>query len=454
MFGHYDEGLSRYETLAEFYDSTHQAHVSLTAAMQMDDMQYLEDYEAQMNKARHQIHALRQFESFRFGLLENMLDTYDETVDKMLIEQELQARQSLYDDLIRLDMLITDTQSNSYSLLTEINTLSKDTIKEEANDQFRNILIITAVVLVLSTGFIIYSYHEIIHPVNKLVGNANKLKNGDFDIEPVNNSTEEMRILSDSFGDMAISLKANLESIKEKSRLEKRIVEQENETLRIGKVMAETRLSVFQRQINSHFLFNTLSVIAKLAYIEGALKTNELMVITSDLLRYSVEKSGKISTLSEEIQCCRNYIMIQTKRFGKRINFILDADPYIEDIRMPAMLIQPIIENAVLHGVGDMLKGAMIEIGIKFVKGRLQIKVRDNGIGIPKVSLEILRQLMSESNTSKSNGNIGLNNVKSRLNMFYGENVTLDINSEEGIGTEVVIEIRELDRYRSEAPDV
>ncbi len=290
LFNHYDEGLSRYEELADFYDYAHKGHVAFQAALQMDDMSHLDDYNHYMSLARESLVGLREINDFRFGLLENMIDTYDNRVNELLKETDYLIVQDHYDYLERLDLLINDTQSNSYTLLTSININRKDNITSGVNKQFRNILIVTGVVLLVSLAFIVASVRGIIRPIGILVENAKKVKRGHFEVEVINNTTDELKDLSYTFKDMAHSLENYLDSIKEKSELEKKVVEQENENLRIGKVMAETKLSVFQRQINSHFLFNTLSVIAKLAYIEGATRTNELMVITSDLLRYSVEK--------------------------------------------------------------------------------------------------------------------------------------------------------------------
>ncbi|GAA0181146.1 hypothetical protein SH2C18_37190 [Clostridium sediminicola] len=443
LFNHYNKTFSQYEELVRFYDNTNELHIAFKAYLQTGEEEYLESYDEFMALARADLEQLKPLNSFRFGLLDNMLDTYDERVVVAIDEKDFVNKQTHYDYLERLKQLIMETQRDNYYILTDININNEPLLKKNLQNQLIRVLVITSFVVFISFILIFNSMKSLIKPIGILVHNANKIKKGDFDVELVHHAPEEIQMLSDTFYDMASSIEGHLESIKDKSKLEKRIIEKENENLRMGKIIAETKLSIFQRQINSHFLFNTLSIISKLAYIEGAERTSELMVTTSELLRYSVEKGGKISDLYEEINCCKNYMEIQRKRFGTRINFILNIEESLPNIRMPAMLLQPIIENAVIHGVGDMIEGAMVKVDVYYKYGEIYIIIEDNGKGIEEKKLQDLRKAIDSEVSNDYETSIGIFNVKVRLSMFYGNRCTFYIDSEEEKGTKVVMTVYE-----------
>lgn len=443
LFNHYNKTFSQYEELVRFYDNTNELHIAFKAYLQTGEEEYLESYDEFMALARADLEQLKPLNSFRFGLLDNMLDTYNERVVVAIDEKDFVNKQMHYDYLERLKQLIMETQRDNYYILTDININNEPLLKKNLQNQLMRVLVITSFVIFISFILIFNSMKSLIKPIGILVHNANKIKKGDFDVELVHHAPEEIQMLSDTFYDMAASIEGHLESIKDKSKLEKRIIEKENENLRMGKIIAETKLSIFQRQINSHFLFNTLSIISKLAYIEGAERTSELMVTTSELLRYSVEKGGKISDLYEEINCCKNYMEIQRKRFGTRINFILNIEESLPNIRMPAMLLQPIIENAVIHGVGDMIEGAMVKVDAYYKDEKIYIIIEDNGKGIKEKKLQALRKAIDSEVTNDYETSIGIFNVKVRLSMFYGNRCTFSIDSEEEKGTKVVMTVYE-----------
>ena len=236
---------------------------------------------------------------------------------------------------------------------------------------------------------------------------------------------------------MAVRINDFIDQIKEKSKIEKQLIETENENLRITKNLTESQLIALQEQMNPHFLFNTLSMISKQAYIEGANITSELMICTANLLRYSMEMSSKISNLSLELESINNYFDIQKRRMGNRVDFRVEADGDFESVKIPGMILQPLVENCILHGIKDMIKNAVISLEVRKIQDRIVITVEDNGNGI---EAELLEKLNNRNNI-ENNRRIGLQNLKKRLNLCYGEDYLFFIESDQECGTVVTLNI-------------
>nr|WP_275950534.1 sensor histidine kinase [Clostridium sp. MCC353] len=233
---------------------------------------------------------------------------------------------------------------------------------------------------------------------------------------------------------MADEVQASIRHVQEKSQLENQLLEKENENLKVKELLIETELKVLQGQMNPHFLFNTLSLISKMAYLEGAEKTSELMETTTDLLRYSLDKSNSVSDLYSEIESVKNYIKIQEVRFGHRIKFELSVGNHIPKVIMPGMIIQPLIENAVIHGVKNMVSGAHVLVSVKRGGDKVYILVEDNGTGMDSSRLEAVQSGVEEKS-------IGINNVRKRLELFFGIKPVLSIESAVQCGTAVTVEL-------------
>jgi sensor histidine kinase YesM len=148
-----------------------------------------------------------------------------------------------------------------------------------------------------------------------------------------------------------------------------------------------------------------------------------------------MDKSNRMSTLQEEIACAENYISIQRLRLGERITFELTAAKNLPNIMLPGMLLQPLIENSCVHGVAEMLKGAVVTVTAGSRNGALFLSVEDNGKGI---SAERLEEIISGQSGER---HIGLVNAKRRIEMLYGDSATFHIESTEDVGTLVSITI-------------
>ena len=378
--------------------------------------------------------------SWRILLLNNMLQTHYETLLSLsVVNTQAKNYITSYNFLLSTINNILSTRGQYSRLLND--GMYQQIIIHEKNT--KNLLlgllifgfVLFFVIIFLST----YMMRSITKPLQKIVKNINKIKQGQYNVKEINTyGCQEWQILSTLFTDMAGSIDLYIHSLEKNSLLETRLLEKENENLRINELLVKTELNALQSQMNPHFLFNTLSMLSKLAYIEQAYQTSELMDTVADLMRYSLDKSSKASDLFAELDCIHNYIFIQNKRFSQRINFQVNITDKLENIIMPGMILQPLIENAIVHGVNHMSKNAIIEVKVICDSSYIYISVSDNGIGMSSEALEKIL-LGKEHFSGNKHTSIGFQNVFKRLTLFFGKQYNLHVYSEPDCGTEIVI---------------
>jgi two-component system, LytTR family, sensor kinase len=209
------------------------------------------------------------------------------------------------------------------------------------------------------------------------------------------------------------------------ARIEHRLEEQE-------KLLLRARIEALASQIRPHFLFNTLASISSL--IRSDPDTARLLITKlSGLLRRLLRSHAQFVTLGEELESVDEYLDIEAARFGPRLRVDKQISPDILQSVVPSMILQPIIENAIKHGVGGKVGGGRIEISCFSHNGRTVLEVADNGFGMNE---ERLRAALTSG--------IGLSSVDERLKVIYGSAYDLTIASTVGIGTSVRLEIPEL----------
>ncbi|MFD0697754.1 sensor histidine kinase [Paenibacillus sp. GCM10027628] len=285
---------------------------------------------------------------------------------------------------------------------------------------------------VMSVVVAVWISRSITGPVSRLVGNAQRVSKGNLHIEPLHNgSKDELDILSDVFSQMVTDLKALM--AKEKAGLEK------------DRLVKELELQALQSQINPHFLFNSLNVLAKMALLEGAEQTSDLIVSMSSLIRYRLSKLDAPVTLQEELNHVRHYVSIQQARFRDRFRFVMDIDEHALRAFIPALTVQPLVENAFVHGIESMEQGAVIRLEIKRDDDYVRITVSDNGSGMREEVRQALLALSPvgahSGDDSKPSTGLGTRNVFKRLQIVYDRSDLVEIQSEMGKGTAVTLRI-------------
>jgi two-component system LytT family sensor kinase len=198
------------------------------------------------------------------------------------------------------------------------------------------------------------------------------------------------------------------------------------------RLLNEARLEALSSQINPHFLFNTLNSVSSL------IRTNPLqarMVVQrlSNILRKLLRKHENFSSLREELSFIDDYLAIEMVRFGEKLRFEKEVEPDTLELLVPSMLLQPLIENSVRHGLSSKVDGGMIRVRSRLSDGKLHILVEDDGVGIPENRLATLLEQ-----------GIGVSNVNERLKVLFGNEYRMWIDSKPGEGTRTEIEIPDL----------
>jgi two-component system LytT family sensor kinase len=198
-------------------------------------------------------------------------------------------------------------------------------------------------------------------------------------------------------------------------------------------LLLKARMDALSSQINPHFLFNTLNTVSSLVRYDPDM-ARIVVIKLSNILRRLLRKHETFVPLRDELDFIDDYLDIEVARFGRdKLQFFKEVDESTLDTFVPSMLLQPIIENAIRHGLAPKLEGGEIRLRTRAVDGRLTIDIDDNGMGI---SSDRLARIY--------NNGIGISNVRERLRLLYGDQFRMDIHSREGDGTQIRIEIPEL----------
>jgi quercetin dioxygenase-like cupin family protein/ligand-binding sensor protein len=216
------------------------------------------------------------------------------------------------------------------------------------------------------------------------------------------------------------------------------VVKEQMTTATLERALREADFKLLQSQINPHFLFNTLNIISQTAYMEGADTAAGLICNLADLMRATLRKANHLVPLREEHSLLKNYLAIQKARFGERLEVSLDIEDGLDEVPLPILILQPLVENAIVHGLETRLDTHRVEIvGKRIPGGRVSLSVSDDGAGFPQ-------------DKSPAEAGLGLKSIEARLRHFFNTQFTFDIQSRPGRGA--VIEITVPDK-RPDAPE-
>lgn len=290
-----------------------------------------------------------------------------------------------------------------------------------------------------NVGIIISFVGTLIRPLKKLAGSADEVAKGNFDIELLPVETEdEVGVVTGAFNQMVRSIGRYIERLRESMKAERELKERE---LMMETHLKDARLKYLQAQINPHFLFNTLNAGAQLAMMEGADRTYDYVQKVAQFYRYNMKKSQETVTIEEEIEMVDSYIYILNVRFAGDIHYEKKVDESLLSVEMPGMILQPIVENCVNHGIREMGDRGKILLSVYRVEDSVCISVKDNGIGMSQETIDkVMSGTFREEGMAVGSNGIGMDNVISRMRLYTGNENVMDISSEgEGKGTEVFL---------------
>lgn len=376
------------------------------------------------------------------GVTEKALGRMERSIKNMsseylsLVEQTIEAKRgrnvekyrSRYEDATKLYGYI-----NTY-----IYSLNNEQFKENS-ENYREMVIafkrfetagnlIMIVIIVVNAILIMKLTAQLIRPLKSLTGMAKEISEGNFDISPLPvDSTDEIGVVTKTFNQMVVSIQDYIEKIRESAEAQRALKEKE---LMMETHLKDAQLKYLQAQINPHFLFNTLNAGAQLAMMEGADRTYEYVQIMSEFFRYNVKKGSQTVTIGEELELVDNYIYILNVRFSGEIHYEKEVDESLLGIEMPSMILQPIIENCVNHGIREMMGEGVIKMRVFAMDNYACIRISDNGIGMDEETVDRLMHGKPVATTKKSSNGVEMDNVMARLKLFVGADDVMSIESD------------------------
>lgn len=236
------------------------------------------------------------------------------------------------------------------------------------------------------------------------------------------------------------SLRNRMQAELHQQRME--LMAQQQIQLNTEKLLSQAEFKALQSQINPHFLFNTLNAISQLAILEGSSQTADAIFSLSALLRRCLKKNDTLPPLKEEVDNVSEYINIKRLLYRDRIRYACDVDPSCLSIRVPLFTLQPLVENALLHGLEPKKEGGTLTLSIQREDGYVVVRVEDDGMGCSQELIDEILKNPQEHNRSDLTG-IGMGNVTRRLTNHFGPAFRWTIDSAPGKGTRIVLYLPE-----------
>ncbi|WP_429372111.1 cache domain-containing sensor histidine kinase [Paenibacillus sp. DS2015] len=328
---------------------------------------------------------------------------------------------------IVVDELTPESSLNGLKIVSVFST--KSITKESQRVSWIGLILITvflgiALILVYVVSKLISK--RLLHLSKQL----NKVSRGDFSANSHIDGNDEIGQLSRQFNHMVASINELMDQVYESN--------EQNNKLEIAQ--KEIKLKMMASQINPHFLFNALESIRMKAHIKGEKEIANIVRLLGKLMRKNLEIGGGRTTLKEEMEIVRSYLEIQKFRYEDRLNFDLVMDPMSMSVNILPLVIQPLVENAIIHGLENREESnGLLIVRSLVIEDELYIDVIDNGMGM---SLERQEEVRASLDAGESEGaRIGLRNVHQRLRLYYGDNYGLTINSIVGVGTTIQFRI-------------
>lgn len=333
-----------------------------------------------------------------------------ESVDKQMSVQDISN--SPMDSMVSEDFFVHKIPiENSDWVLVGVSSFSR--FKEDSVKLLGVVSIVGVVSLLMCmVGIFVVIRYQLL-PVKKLGQVMKRVEDGDTTVRAEQKGAQEFQVLASTFNQMLERIEFLMKEEKEQEALT-RIYE----------------LKALTSQINPHFLYNTLDTIIWMAEFQDHQKVVDITKALSNYFRLSLNAGEEIVTLRQELEHVRQYLFIQKERYGDKLEYHIDELDGIPELTLPKIVLQPLVENAIYHGIKESERPGKITITVSKRDTFIDICIADNGVG------------MEENTTSKKElGGVGLRNIQERLTLFFGESFSMEIQSELNVYTKVYLHL-------------
>lgn len=305
----------------------------------------------------------------------------------------------------------------NYTSVTPMTTLTLENKRMQKSALI--VLAANSAVLLLGTFFIMRGFTA---PVKELVRAMKEHEKGSKSHLQLNTNTKEMLMLQDAFNDMTERINVLFDGIVEKH-----------------KVVRKMELNILQAQIKPHFLYNTLNDISALVLSDRKREAYEVLKAFSSYYRKVLGKGEEFVTLAEEIDLVSKYLLIQNVRFSNIFHVQYEIDESLCSVKVPKLILQPLVENAIYHGIRPLKREGMIVLSVQRGEdGNVLLGVRDDGVGM---TAEQIETLLGNRTIKESENGFGLAGTIERIRLYYDNEQAVSIQSEPGQGTSIIISV-------------
>ncbi len=355
--------------------------------------------------------------------------------------RNVEKYRAYYDEATELYLYLKDYVSGLNSERFRLNTESYEALSASLRYLEWFSITIFVVLGMFNVLLVVVVTGSITRPLLELSSVADQVSKGDFEVDviPVR-SKDEVGVVTSAFNKMVESIRDYIARLRESMEKEQYMNEK---SLKMEAHLKDAQLKYLQAQINPHFLFNTLNAGAQLAMMEEADRTYDYIQNVAAFFRYNIKKDNDVVSLADEIRLVDNYIYILNVRFSGEIHFEKEVDENLLQIKVPSMILQPIVENSVNYGIRNIEWEGKITLSVYCEGDRVKIGIRDNGVGMSSEKVAFVMAGSASKNTAETDSNgVGLNNVMQRLHLFFEGRDRFEIISEgEGKGTAVYITV-------------
>lgn len=417
-------------------------HLNLSNYMNLHNEDYFNRYEKSKGELFYFIELLASADLDVYSHdLAQLCEKYIQAADQAIIyskQSNSELMETYFNEAERIKTLITLFSPYTNS---EINGIISGNLTKLNTGMFEQLrytialFALTTILIIIAAAMFVRYF---ISPMKGLTSLVQNISIEQWEIQPPPNAPmDEAGLLIRFFYKMLNVSRGQYDQLLHKQQLERDLQNERERSIRSEALLAKSQLQVFQSQINSHFLFNTLNILSRLAYIEHAPRVQNATNLLAKFLRTTLNQFDQVIPLSDEFDNVENYIDIQKLRFGERIQFESEMDIDLEWFEIPAMTIQPLVENAFRHGLSEK-KSGFIKYAAQKVGSSMEIYSWDDGKGISdERQREIMELFQSDDINMTGKDCIGLYNVYSRLNLCYPNKVVPKIESKLGIYTKI-----------------
>ncbi|WP_373212976.1 histidine kinase [Ruminococcus sp. 5_1_39BFAA] len=346
--------------------------------------------------------------------------------DPSFIKKINQFGEESFQSVVNEEKCLITTRENSKFGWTIINEIPIHDIMKDIYLMTIMIVLIGIACIVLSVIFILILSRVITNPIKALTDTASIISAGDLSCRCVVDCRDEVGVLSKTFNKMLERIQNLLQQVKEEQKRKR-----------------ETELALFQIQIKPHFLYNTLDLIYVCCEMDDGKTGGRIAKALADYYRTCLSGGSEVISIGEELRNTENYLYIQKERYSDIITYHMSAAENCLKYKIPKMTLQPLVENAIYHGLKEKEEGGCISIEVMESEEFVIVEVIDDGIGMePEIFDSIL-----EKKDERGKKHFGLKNVHERLQLYFGEEYGLSIDKEKKTGTCIRIRIPKIEAY-------